>query len=293
MVPILLASLGEILCEQAGVLNVGIEGTMLFGGATFAAVGAYYDNLAVAMLAGALAGAVVGVILSALYVRRGTDQIVTGLLFTIFALGVTGTLSAQLLGGKTASTLTPWKFPLIGRIPGFGEVIKQNQLFWITLLLVVAVHYLLRRTWWGLHLRAVGEQPHAASSAGLNVWRLRYSALILGNALVALGGATLVAASSGRFFTESTAGRGYIALGVVVVARWNPYGALAVSWLFGISQALRSAAEQIAFLDPVPVDFWSALPYIVTIIAVLVSRGSRYPAAVGIPWREPSTSRRK
>ena len=288
MVPILLAALGEILSEQAGVLNVGIEGTMLLGAASFVTVGVYAENLAVALFVATLIGALAGVVLSALYVRRGTDQIVTGLLFTIFAIGLTTSLSEQLIAGKSIDTLTPWQFPLLGRIPGFGEVIKQNQLFWITLLLVVGVHYLMRRTWWGLHVRAVGEQPHAASSAGLNVWRLRYGALILGNALIALGGATLVASSAQTFQTETTGGRGFIALGVVVVARWNPFGALAISLLFGISQALAFAAEQISFLDPVPRDFWYALPYIVTIIAVLLSRGARYPSAVGIPWREPT-----
>ncbi len=292
MVPILLAALGEIISEKAGILNVGIEGTMLIGAATFVTVGIYtkdsaFDN-ALAFLAATLMGAVAGIILSALYVRRGTDQIVTGLLFSIFAIGLTRTLSANVLGAQAADTVDPWKLPLLGRIPGFGEVFKQDQLFWITLLLVVAVHYLMRRTWWGLHIRAVGEQPHAASSAGLNVWRLRYSAVILGNALVALGGAALIASSSGTFVTESAAGRGYIALGVVVVARWNPFGALAVSLLFGISQALQPAAVQISFLDGIPREFWTALPFIVTIIAVLGSRGARYPAAVGIPWKEPT-----
>ena len=288
MVPILLAALGEILSEQAGILNVGIEGTMLFGSAVFTTVNIYYDNLVVALLASALAGVISGIILSALYVRRGTDQIVTGLLFTILAIGITGTLNAQLIGGTLASTLPSWKVPLLGRIPVVGEIIEQDPLFWISLLLVGVVYYLLRRTWWGLHIRAVGEQPHAASSAGLNVWRLRYSAVIGGNMLVALGGATLVASFAGSFSTENIGGRGYIALGVVVVVRWNPLGALAISLLFGFAQALKPAAQQIAFLDPVPTAFWSALPYIVTIIAVLVSRGARYPAAVGIPWKEPT-----
>ena len=241
-----------------------------------------------------LGGMGAGVVLSALYVRRGTDQIVTGLLFNIFALGVTGILTAQVIIGNTAPTLSPWTFPLLGRIPKLRDVInEQNFLFWISILLALAIFYLLRRSWWGLYVRAAGERPHASSSAGLDVWRLRYAAVIAANALAGLGGAALVMSTSGRFIPGFTSGRGFIALGVVVVARWNPLWVVAIAGLFGLSQALQFVAGLIDFFDPVPDQVWLALPYIVTVAAVAVSRGSRYPAAVGIPWREPAAGARQ
>ncbi len=289
MVPILLAALGETISEQAGVLNVGIEGTMLFGAAVCSLVGYATGNMPLALLGGVAAGVGSGIVLSALYVRRGTDQIVTGLLFNIFALGITGALASQVIGGNTAPTLSRWTVPLLGRIPKLRDVINaQNFLFWVSILLAVAIFYLMRRTWWGLYVRAAGERPHASSSAGLDVWRLRYGAVIAGNALAALGGAALVVSSSGRFIPGFTSGRGFIALGVVVVARWNPVAVVAIAGLFGLSQALQFVAGLIDFFDSVPQQVWLALPYIITIAAVVLSRGSRYPAAVGIPWREPA-----
>ena len=289
MVPILLAALGETISEQAGVLNVGIEGTMLFGAAVCALVGHSTGNMPLALLGGVAAGVGSGIVLAALYVRRGTDQIVTGLLFNIFALGITGALASQVIGGNTAPTLSRWTVPLLGRIPKLRDVInEQNFLFWVSILLAVTIFYLMRRTWWGLYVRAAGERPHASSSAGLDVWRLRYGAVIAGNALAALGGAALVVSSSGRFIPGFTSGRGFIALGVVVVARWNPVAVVAIAGLFGLSQALQFVAGLIDFFDSVPEQAWLALPYIITIAAVLLSRGSRYPAAVGIPWREPA-----
>ncbi|MCY3925525.1 MAG: ABC transporter permease [bacterium] len=293
MVPVLLAALGEAVSEQAGVLNVGIEGTMLFGAAICALVGVNTSSVALSLLAGTATGAGAGVVLSALYVRRGTDQIVTGLLFNIFALGLTGILVSQVIIGNIAPTLSPWTVPLLGRIPKLRDVLnEQNFLFWISILLAVVIFYLLRRSWWGLYVRAAGERPHASSSAGLDVWRLRYAAVIAGNALAGLGGAALVVGTSGRFIPGFTSGRGFIALGVVVVARWNPLAVVAVAGLFGLSQALQFVAGLVSFFDPVPDQFWLALPYIVTVAAVAVSRGSRDPAAVGIPWREPAAEAR-
>jgi ABC-type uncharacterized transport system permease subunit len=153
------------------------------------------------------------------------------------------------------------------------------------------VYYVLNRTWWGLYARAAGERPHATESGGLDVQRLRYPAVILGNFLPAFAGAALVMSSAGGFVPGMTAGRGFIALGVVVVARWNPFLALATSVLFGLSQALQFVAGQLDRLDAVPDQVWLALPYVATILAVLLSRGSRYPSAVGIPWRREVAGR--
>ena len=139
--------------------------------------------------------------------------------------------------------------------------------------------------------RDVGERPHATESGGLDVQRLRYPAVILANGLAAFGGGALVMSSAGGFVPGMTEGRGFIALGVVVVARWNPLLALATSALFGLSQALQFIAGQVDLLDGIPHQVWLALPYVATVLAVLLSRGSRYPAAVGIPWRRETAGR--
>jgi simple sugar transport system permease protein len=292
MVPILLAALGETICERSGVLNVGIEGSMLIGALVSAIVGIKVDSVVLGLLAGAAAGVGTGIVLAILYVARGIDQIVTGLLFNIFALGFTGLLHNRFIGGQVGPTLSPLHVPLIGNIPKVGDILnRQNILFWITLILVFGVYYLLNRTWWGLYARAAGERPHAAESGGLNVHRLRYPAVILGNVFAAFAGAALVMSSAGSFVPGMTAGRGFIALGVVVVARWNPFLVLAASSLFGLSQALQFIAGQLDGLNGVPDQVWLALPYVVTILAVLLSRGSRYPAAVGIPWRRAVAGR--
>ncbi len=292
MVPILLAALGETISERSGVLNVGIEGSMLIGALATALVGIETESVTLALVLGWFAGICAGVVLAFLYVNRGTDQIVTGLLFNVFAFGLTGVLHDRFIGGKIGPTLSPLDIPLIGDIPKVGEVLNgQNSVFWITLAIVLLVFYLLNRTWWGLYARAAGERPHATESGGLDVQRLRYPAVILANGLAAFGGGALVMSSAGGFVPGMTEGRGFIALGVVVVARWNPLLALATSALFGLSQALQFIAGQVDLLDGVPHQVWLALPYVATVLAVLLSRGSRYPAAVGIPWRREAAGR--
>ena len=292
MVPILFAALGETISEKSGVLNVGIEGSMLIGALATAITGVKTENVGLALVVGCLAGVVSGLVLSFLYVTRGTDQIVTGLLFNIFALGFTGLMNDRFIGGQIGPTLSPLDVPLLSSIPKVGDVLGgQNAIFWVAIGLVPCVFYLMNRTWWGLYARAAGERPHATESGGLDVQGLRYPAVILGNALAGLGGAALVMSSAGGFVPGMTEGRGFIALGVVVVARWNPLLVLAASSLFGLSQALQFVAGRIEFLDGVPSQVWLALPYVATILAVLFSRGSRYPAAVGIPWRREVAGR--
>ena len=292
MVPILLAALGETISERSGVLNVGIEGSMLIGALATALVGIETQSVTLALAFGWFAGICAGVVLAFLYVNRGTDQIVTGLLFNVFAFGLTGLLDHRFVGGNIGPTLSPLDIPLIGDIPKLGDVLNgQNAVFWLTLAIVCLVFYLMHRTWWGLYARAAGERPHATESGGLDVQRLRYPAVILANSLAGFGGAALVMSSAGGFVPGMTEGRGFIALGVVVVARWNPFLALATSTLFGLSQALQFIAGRMDLLDGVPHQVWLALPYVATVLAVLLSRGSRYPSAVGIPWRREAAGR--
>jgi simple sugar transport system permease protein len=286
MVPIVLAALGEAVSERAGVLNVGIEGVMLIGAFATAFVGIKTKSVVLAIVAAAVVGSVFGGLLAYLYVNRGTDQIVTGLMFNIFAVGLTGTLHSKYLAGQNGPTLPGIKIPGVSSIPYLGEVLsKQNAMLYVSVVLAAGVWYLLNRTWYGLYARAAGERPMAAESGGLNVLGLRYPAVVIGGMFAALGGAALVLSTSGGFVPGMTAGRGFIAMGVVVLAKWRPRAIMAHAFGFGLTQGLQFLAAQLTALAFLPKQFWVALPYIATVVAVVFAPGSRYPAAVGIPYR--------
>ena len=286
MAPILWAALGEVIVEQSGVLNIGIEGVMLIG-AFSAAIGyRYLHALSYGLLLEIAAGAVCGLVLALLYVRLGTDQIVTGILFNLLALGFTSTLYTKYLGGGVVSVFPNLKIPLLGDIKWLGPILfHQNILVYASFLAAPVVFYLVRNTWFGFYARAASEHPRAAETAGLDVWRLRYPAVILGCILASVGGATLVLSTSGGFVNGLTEGRGFIALAVVVLARWNPFGVIAGCVLFGVAQALQFQVQNLGPLSHVPTDFVLMFPYAITIVAVIAARGSRYPAACGIPYR--------
>jgi simple sugar transport system permease protein len=291
MAPILWAALGEVIVEQSGVLNIGIEGVMLIGAFASAIGYRYLNGLWWGLLVAIGAGAVCGIILALLYVRLGTDQIVTGILFNLLALGFTSTLYTKYLGGGVVNTFPNLHIPLLARIKYLGPILfDQNALVYAAFLAAPVVFYLVRRTWFGLYARAAAEHPAAAETAGLDVWSLRYVAVVLGCILSAVGGATLVLSTSGGFVNGLTAGRGFIALAVVVLARWNPFGVIAGCVLFGVAQALQFQIGNISFLSGIPTDFVLMFPYAITIVAVIAARGSRYPAACGIPYR-PSRAR--
>jgi general nucleoside transport system permease protein len=286
MVPMLFAALGELIVEQSGVLNVGIEGVLLVG-AFGAAVGVnYFDNsIWMGLLIAAGTGLVCGLVLSLLYVKLGTDQIITGILFNIFAFGLTTTLAAKYVQASPAATFPEWHIPVLKSIPWLGPILfQQNVLVYAALLAAPLVLYLLHYTWFGFYARSAAEFPRAAESAGLHVHRLRYVAVTLGCVITAIGGAQLFA-NSGGFVSGYTNGRGFIALGIVVLARWNPIATVGAALLFGIAQALQFQSQNLGFVSHVPSHVLVALPYVVTIAAVILARGSRYPAAVGLPFK--------
>lgn len=256
-------------------------------GAFASAIGYRYgDSLYLGLLLGVASGTACGLVLSVPYVRAGADQIVTGIVFNVLAFGLTTTLYEKYLGGGVAKTIPDVKIPGLGDIPWLGEILfRQKALVYAAFLAAPLVFYLVRRTWFGLYARAAAEYPRAAEAAGLSVWRIRYPAVVLGCTLAAVAGATLVLSTSGGFVPGMTEGRGFIALAVVVLARWNPFAVIAACLLFGVTQALQFQVQNLGPLADVPSDFVLAFPYIVTIAAVVFARGSRYPAACGIPFR--------
>ena len=291
MTPLLFAALGEVISEKSGILNIGIEGVMLIGAFTTAFVGINTGRAALAFICGGAVGIISGVVLSFLYVNRGTDQIVTGLMFNIFAFGLTGTLDRLFLSGIVGPVLQPVHLPLVSKIRWIGQIFEpQNISLYIALGLIFFVYWLLQRTWWGLYARTAGERPLAAESGGLNVLRLRYSAVVIGCVLASLGGASLVLISSGGFSPGITGGRGFIVLGIVVLAKWKPTLVFVFALAFGTIQGLQFLGGRLELLASIPPQFWIALPYMMTVIAVAFAPGSTYPAAVGIPYRSPAKS---
>ena len=287
MVPMLFAALGELIIEKSGVINVGIEGVMLIG-AFGAAVGVNYggrehlarrprrrrDGPGVRDRAGpALRQA-----------RDGSDRHGDHLQHP--GLRADDDAGRQVRAGEQVGRTSPpgrSRSSVDPLVRGGAVPAEHPRLCW-RWSRRPSSSISMRRTWFGLHARAASEFPRAAEAAGLNVLGLRYAAVIIGCVLTAIGGAQLFE-NSGGFVAGYTNGRGFIALAIVVLARWNPFAVLGAALLFGVAQALQFQADNLGFLGDVPSHVLIALPYVFVIVAVVFARGSRYPAAVGIPFR--------
>jgi len=287
--PILLAALGELMVEESGIVNIGIEGAMLTG-AFFALAAAYFSGSILLGLAGGIAAAVaINVIFAALVVNLSVNQVVAGTALDILALGITGVFYRKLFGitGKAFMVRPVPKIPLgpLANIPLLGPVLfDHNALVYFTFALVPMLGYLISRTHYGLRLRAAGERPAAADALGLNVYRIRWQALIASGVLTGLAGAYLTLAYANTFVENISAGRGFVALSVVIVGRWNAWGVCAASVLFGAAMALQFGLQALGTM--VPYQLFLALPYALTLV-VLAGFGGQAaaPSALGEPYR--------
>lgn len=290
-VPILWAALGEVINEKAGVLNVGIEGVMLFGAFAGALVLRHTGSDIVAVLAAVPTGILAGCVLTWFYVVRGADQIVTGLMFNLLALGATTVMyDLWLTGAGTVKASSSLAIPFLSDLPFFGPLLfDQTALVYAVLAVALLVYWLMNRTWVGLYFKGVGERPLAASTAGLSVHKLRWVSLLFGCTLVAVGGASIIITQNGNFVPNVTAGQGFIALAVVVLGRFQAQWIVLAALLFGASTALQFHAQNVEFLSGLPTQLWLALPYLVTILAVVIAKRATYPAAIAIPFKRPGT----
>jgi ABC-type uncharacterized transport system permease subunit len=285
--PLIFGALGGIVSERSGVVNIGIEGMMLTG-CYFGIYGADVGgSWVIGLLFAMAAGGVLALVHAVFSITLRADQIVGGVAINLLALGITGYLFVDRYGDQgtpdNISRVPDVTLPGIKDIGFVGDAIgKTNLLTWLALALVVALAVFLFRTPRGLRLRSVGEHPRAAETVGLSVIRTRYLAVIASGVLAALGGAYLSIGFLGSFNPNLTAGRGYIALAVVICGRWRPGGALAFACLFGFSSAL---AQRLPTFSDSGATLFQALPYVLTIIAVAGVIGrSRPPAAVGQPY---------
>ena len=285
--PLLIVALGELISETAGVINIELEGMMLAGAFTGVVGALLSQSIAVAFLAAGAGGVIVAVLHGIACFWFRANQVVSGIILNILALGVTTFLLVSVLGADVTQTvvrLDRITIPLLSDIPVLGRALfSQNALVYAAFLGVPLIWWILDRTPFGLALRAAGERPEAAESLGINVRRTRWVALVICGALAGLGGGLLTLGGLGFFTPNVTAGRGFIALAAVVFGRWRPMGIMAAVLLFGVADALQIRAQTLGL--PIPYQLLVALPYLVTIIALagLVTR-MRPPAALGVNY---------
>lgn len=282
--PLAFAALGELVAERAGVINLGMEGAIIagcLGGAAAAAIG----GSGMGYLGAALAGLLLASLFAVFVVRIGSDQIITGTAITVLGLGITGTLfhaAPTLVGVGTALPTTgPLPVPLLSGIPGVGRVLFTQPLPTYALyLLVPAVAWWLGRTHAGLALRAVGESPEAAAAAGVAAGRVRVAAIAFSGVMGGLCGGTLVLAQVGSFNENMSAGRGFIAIAIVVLGRWTPWGTAGAALVFGGAFALQYLVQSLGLA--VPYQAFLAMPYVLTLVLLATLRGRAHaPAHLG------------
>lgn len=288
--PVLWAGLGELISEKAGMINPGIEGVILIS--ALATTMAYHEtgSRGAALAAALVSGLLCGALFAYLFIRRSVNQIITGILFNLFAFGITTTvfISQSDLARSRVPVVAKIEIPVLADIPVLGPVLfNQSILVYVSVIAVLLVWLFMRNTWIGLSIQAAGEHPRAVEAAGVNVWRVRYLAAVLGSVFPAIGGGILILGIVGGFSVGMSAGQGFVALGIVVLARWNAWGVLAGSLLFGLAQSLQYQAQSFPGLSAIPNEFWLATPYIVTILAVMLTRSSDYPKAAATPYAAP------
>ena len=292
--PLLLAAAGELVSERSGVLNLGLEGMMIMGAACGFA-GAYFTNeftgsftgsVVVGAVCGSLAGAFMAALFAALTLGLAVNQVAAGLALTIFGVGLSGLIGAGFVGQRI-ETAPHLRIPILSDIPLVGKILFGEDAFvYLSLALVVGIWWFLHRTRAGLILRAVGDNHVSAHALGYPVLRIRLFAVLFGGACAGLAGAYLPLAYTPFFIPGMTAGRGWIALALVVFASWRPGLLVAGAYLFGAVTILQLHAQALAI--PIPSQFMSSLPYLATVIVlVAISRGrglagSAAPASLGL-----------
>ncbi|MEA4900002.1 ABC transporter permease [Desulfitobacterium sp.] len=287
-VPILLPALGEIFTQRSGILNLGLEGIMLMGAlAGFA--GTYFtQNLWFGLLAAVVTGITFSLLMGFLSITVKANQVIAGTAITILGTGLSAFLYRVMFGIQKlppqVNAFDPLEIPVLTNIPIIGPIFfNHNILVYITLLFVIVTAFVLEKTTFGLKVRAVGENPRAADSKGINVGVIRYLCVMIGGAFAGLGGAFLSIGYMNSFIDGMVSGRGFIAVAVVIFARWNPYRALGASLLFGGANALQLRLQAIGV--PIPHQFLLALPYVLTILVLLsVSKKAEFPAAYTLPY---------
>ena len=280
-IPYTLAGLGGTYSERSGVVNIGLEGMMLTGAFTAVAVTNATGSPWMGLLGAILAGMLLGLVHAVVCVTFKADQIVSGLALIIFAAGIT-VFCAWLLYNQTQIQVAVYlKVPLIHDIPFFKELFnKIPPLVFLTLIIIIASHFIIFKTVFGLRLRSVGEHPQAADTLGISVAKMRYTGVIISGALSGMAGAYLSLEHAHYFVKGISAGRGFIGLASMIFGKWTPFGTAGAGLLFGFGEALKPYLPKV-----VPSQFIDMIPYVLTIIVLASAIGrATPPASIGVPY---------
>lgn len=279
--PLLLAAIGELVVERSGVLNLGIEGMMIMGAVSAFAVAMTTDSGLLGVVAGMLAGMAMSAVFGALVLGLATNQVATGLALTLFGLGLSGVIGDPYIG-ETRSPLPRLDVPGLTDLPFVGRLLfGQDALVYLSFAIVAGVAWFLYRTRAGLALRACGDNHDSAHAIGYRVLRIRFLAVLFGGACAGLGGAFLSLSYTPLFIKEMTAGRGWIALALVVFASWMPWRVALGAYLFGAITILQLHGQ--AWGLGIPAQFMTALPYVATIVVLVIISRERARARANTP----------
>jgi len=300
--PIIIAALGGLFSERAGVVNIALEGLMMVGGFASAASIVYLETFTefapwLSLLVGIMAGMLVSLLHAYLSVNLGADQIISGTAINIFAGGITIYLAGILFGQERTETFQKGfiktTIPGLSEIPIIGDILFSRiySTVFLAFFLVIVAWYVLYKTAFGLRLRATGEHPQAVDSMGINVYKMRYFGVLASGALAGLAGGVMVLTQNTQYNAGSIHGTGFIALAALIFGKWKPSGLLAASLFFGFSITLSLYSSSISetlgieFIGSLPSEFYYALPYVLTVIALVVFSGKSVgPKAAGEPY---------
>lgn len=287
--PLLLAVLGGILIERSGITQLGAEGLMLMGAVTSGLVFIQTGSLAVTLLCVLVVGGVLGILHGFLCVTLHANQVVSGLAMTIFGAGFSAYLGKRVSGIPLPGAVPKLDLPWLENVPFMGKIFAHLDLFtWFSFVLVIVMHLFIHRTSWGLHLRAVGDNPATADVMGIPVIAIRYGCIIIGSMLIGIGGADLLLVYTPTWNEGMTSGRGWIAVALIIFARWNPVRALVCAYFFGVLDTLGFRVQLIG--SHIPSYFLKMIPYIVTILVLMFlgwrnrNKPSGAPEALGVPY---------
>ncbi len=287
--PLILAALGGLYSERSGVINIALEGMMLAGAFTAATVTVYAQNPWIGLLAAMVAGVMVATLHAVATINYRADQVVSGTAINVLFLGVPALLSGALFDSTGATPQLPrdQTLPDVAIFdpqnwPTLASIFNQKPLVYFAFILAGVTAYVIYRTRFGLRLRAVGENPEAADTAGVSVKRMRYAGVLISGALAALGGAYLSIGQNSLFTRNMTAGRGFIALAALIFGRWDPVGALLACLFFGFAEAV---AIRMQGTVNIPNQFIQMIPYVLTIVVLAgLIRRATPPKALGVAY---------
>ena len=287
--PICFGALSGIYCERSGVINIAIEGMMLAGAFTAVVFASVTDSMLVGIIAALATGLLTAALHAVLSIRFRVDQIISGAVIIILALGITSYLQRAVLNvnrelNAPGPAIAPVPVPVLSEIPVLGPVLfNQSPLIYTLFFLLIATHFIMFQTRWGLRTRAVGEHPKAADTLGINVYKMRYANVLIGGAIAGLGGAFMSIGSAGRFNEGMTAGKGFLGLAAMIFGNWNPGGSFLGSLIFGFFDSWQ---EKLAILQVgIPIDLLGMAPFLATMIVLAGVVGRAIPpAADGQPY---------